>query len=96
MGWSGDAVGDFSEESIIVPMVRPVSVTATFSDDADNDGLLNTNEAALGTDPRKKDCDVDGLDDPDELIAGTSPTNSLSVLAGEKRFYRVRDEAGNL
>ncbi len=55
MGWSGDASGDYSQEGIIVPMVRPVSVIATFSDDVDDDGLLNTNETALGTDPCKKE-----------------------------------------
>ena len=80
MGWGGDASGDYTEESVIVPMVRPVSVTATFSDDADGDGLLNTNETALGTNPRNKDSDGDGMDDPNELVAGTSPTNSASVL----------------
>ncbi len=80
MGWSGDASGDYTQERVIVPMVCSVSVTATFSDDADDDGLFNTNETALGTDPRKKDSDGDGSDDPDELIAGTSPTNSTSVL----------------
>jgi hypothetical protein len=81
MGWSGDASGDYTATNIIVPMVRPVSVTAAFSDDADGDGLLNTNETALGTNPRSKDSDGDGMNDPHELIAGTSPTNSVSVLA---------------
>jgi hypothetical protein len=81
MGWSGDASGDYTQESIIVPMVRPLSNTATFSDDADSDGLLNTNEMALGTDPRKADSDSDGMSDARELIAGTSPTNQNSILS---------------
>lgn len=81
MGWSGDASGDYTATNIIVPMVRPVSVIATFSDDADGDGLLNTTEATLGTNPRNRDSDDDGMDDPNELVAGTSPTNSASVLA---------------
>jgi formylglycine-generating enzyme required for sulfatase activity len=80
MGWSGDASGDYTEETIIIPMVRPVSINAIFSDDADDDGLLNTNETTLGTNPRSKDSDEDGMDDPHELIAGTSPTNRASVL----------------
>jgi hypothetical protein len=92
MGWSGDASGDYSEESIILPVVRPVSVTASFSDDADDDGLLNTNETALGTDPRKKDSDGDGSDDSNELIAGTSPTNSVSVLAVNLAFESFANE----
>jgi len=92
MGWSGDASGDYAQESIIVPMVRPVSVTATFSDDADDDGLLNTNETALGTDPRNPDTDGDGSNDPDELIAGTSPTNSVSVLAVDLAFESFANE----
>lgn len=81
MGWSGDAAGDYTEDSILIPMVRPVSVTATFSDDADGDGLLNTNEAVIGTDPRNGDSDGDGQNDGYEVAAGTSPTNSASLLA---------------
>jgi len=83
MGWSGDVFGGYNDLSIIIPMVRPVSVTATFSDDADGDGLLNTNETALGTNPRNSDSDGDGMNDPQELIAGTSPTNSASLLAAQ-------------
>ena len=86
MGWSGDKSTDHTQDSITVSMVRPVSVTATFSDDADGDGLLNTREFVFKTNPRKKDSDGDGADDPDELIAGTSPTNSISVLAVELDF----------
>jgi hypothetical protein len=85
MGWSGDASGDYTQANIIVPIVQPVSITATFSDDADGDELLNTNEAALGTNPRSSDSDGDGMTDPNELVAGTSPTNSASVLDVELR-----------
>ncbi len=81
MGWRGDAAGDYTQENIIIPIVRPVSVAAIFSDDADGDGLLNSNETALGTNPRSSDSDGDGMSDPQELIASTSPTNSASVLA---------------
>jgi formylglycine-generating enzyme required for sulfatase activity len=81
MGWSGDASGDYSEESIILPVVRPVSVTATFSDDADDDGILNADESGYGTNPRNSDTDGDGLPDRHELVAGTQPTNAVSVLA---------------
>jgi hypothetical protein len=80
MGWSGDASGDYTEESIIIPMIRPVSVTATFSDDADEDGILNVDEVGYGTNPRNRDTDGDGLHDRHELIAGTDPTNAASVL----------------
>jgi len=89
--------------------VRKLLLTATFSDDADDDDLLNTNETALGTDPRNPDSDADGSDDPEEPFADTSSTNGTSVFsgadslvqkldftAGEKPIYCVRDDAGNL
>ena len=80
MGWSGDASGDYTQENILIPMVKPIVMTASFSDDADQDGLSNVEEVGLGTDPRKKDTDGDKMDDSAELVAGTSPTKSESVL----------------
>lgn len=44
--------------------------------DDDNDGLSDTDEAALGTDPFNPDTDGDGLGDGDEVgIFGTDPLN---------------------
>ncbi|MCO5069369.1 MAG: hypothetical protein M9910_11925 [Kiritimatiellae bacterium] len=37
------------------------------SDDPDNDGLTNDQEASLGTDPQKSDSDGDGISDGDEV-----------------------------
>ena len=42
--------------------------------DTDGDGLSDTEEAALGTDPNLPDTDGDGVDDGDEVTAGTDPT----------------------
>ena len=45
--------------------------------DSDNDGLPDTQEAQLGTDPHNPDTDGDGLTDGDEvLIWKTDPLNS--------------------
>ena len=44
------------------------------SGDADNDGLLDADEAAAGTDPADPDTDSDGLKDGWEVyITGTDP-----------------------
>lgn len=42
--------------------------------DPDGDGLTNSQEQALGTDPNKADSDSDGLTDPFELSIGSDPT----------------------
>jgi MYXO-CTERM domain-containing protein len=44
--------------------------------DADNDGLTNAEEAAIGTDPYRADSDGDGISDPDELGDGAEPRDS--------------------
>ena len=43
--------------------------------DADNDGLLDPEEVALGSDPGLADSDGDGTSDGDEVAANTSPTD---------------------
>ena len=44
--------------------------------DEDEDGLLASEEAALGTDPKNPDSDGDGHFDGDELDAGFDPADS--------------------
>jgi len=41
--------------------------------DSDGDGLLDSEEKALGTDPKNPDTDGDGRSDGDEVRAGTDP-----------------------
>ena len=57
--------------------------------DADNDGLLDTQEAQLGTDPNNPDSDDDGLTDGAEIfVHGTNPlvadTDGGSVSDGDE------------
>ena len=78
MGWSGAAAGT---NNTSVTMDSPKAVTATFSDDADGDGLTNTEEAAAGSNPWKADTDGDGFDDAFEIAQGLSPTTDNSALA---------------
>jgi hypothetical protein len=78
MGWSGAASGT---NKAFVMITEPLSITATFSDDADDDGLSNTEETTYGSDPWKSDTDGDGFDDGFEVQKGLSPTNDDSDVA---------------
>ncbi len=49
--------------------------------DSDGDGLSDTEEGGLGTDPNKVDTDDDGFADGVEVEAGTDPTSSNSFPA---------------
>lgn len=81
MGWGGDLSGGYAAASAILVVDSQKHIVATFSDDADSDGISNADEASSGTDPRKADTDNDGSNDAEEWVAGTSPTNNSSVLA---------------
>ncbi len=50
------------------------------SGDPDGDGLVTSNEFALGSDPTASDTDGDGMDDGDEAIAGSSLNDSSDVF----------------
>lgn len=49
--------------------------------DRDGDGLLDDEEARLGTDPDHPDTDRDGIGDGQEVREGTDPTNPASASA---------------
>jgi hypothetical protein len=55
------------------------TATATSAPDRDEDGLSDSEEATVGTDPTKADTDGDGTSDGDEVyIYGTDPLDSSS------------------
>ncbi len=52
---------------------QSVTLTVQQSPDTDGDGLLDTVEGNLGTNPNDADTDDDGLVDGDEVLRGTNP-----------------------
>lgn len=48
--------------------------------DSDGDGLTDTEEAAIGSDPNLADSDGDGVDDGQEVTDGSNPTDSGSYI----------------
>ena len=50
------------------------------SGDLDGDGLSDSEEEALGTDPKKADTDGDGVKDGQEVTDGTNPLDSASHM----------------
>ena len=53
----------------------------TIDTDQDNDGLLLSQEIAIGTDPNDPDTDDDGFSDGDEVALGTDPLSANSKLS---------------
>lgn len=61
--------------------------TPDFQDtDSDNDGVLDADELAAGTDPTNPDTDGDGFTDLVEQAAGTSPTDPTDRVADTDYF----------
>ena len=78
MGWGGDASG--TNLSTDLTLSSPIAVTATFSDDADDDGLTNTEEVGLGTNPRNADSDGDKFPDKFEVDNGLPPNSNNTAV----------------
>jgi hypothetical protein len=65
------------------------SVGDACDDDDDNDGLVDTAEESLGTDPLDPDTDDDGLSDGYEVLVGSNP------LVGDSDHDTILDPADN-
>jgi hypothetical protein len=71
VSWSGDA----DCEDGVLTMDGSISCIATFGLDTDGDGLADSIEIILGTDPEEEDSDSDGLSDFDEVNLDGDPTS---------------------
>ncbi len=91
----GDAVSDGIDNCPDSPNLDQADFDRDMSGDAcdlddDDDGLVDTAEAALGTSPFDRDSDDDGLTDGDEvLLLGTDP------LSGDTDRDGLTDELDN-
>jgi len=75
VGWQGRERGYYT---LSEGTYQPVYYYAAL--DGDEDGLVDSEEVAWGTDPDEADTDGDGQNDGDEVLAGENPTNAASVF----------------
>lgn len=88
--------------NVATPVTRTVNVVLNPTGDEDNDGLNNTEETNLGTNPYQRDTDSDGVNDLREVGDATDPLNSASfnsLSKGLVAYYpfngNANDESGN-
>ncbi len=88
--------------NVATPVTRTVNVVLNPTGDEDNDGLNNTEEANLGTNPYQRDTDSDGVNDLREVGDGTDPLDPASfnsLSKGLVAYYpfngNAKDESGN-
>lgn len=94
MGWTGDISTDYTATNMVVVMdALSKNITAQYSDDADNDGLLNNIELFIDTNPRMKDTDGDNFDDNFEVNEGMNPLKDNSAIRG---YIQSHDETFGL
>ncbi|MDV6167856.1 gliding motility-associated C-terminal domain-containing protein [Flavobacterium sp. DG1-102-2] len=79
----GDGVNDGAEVTAGSDPLNACSPNPSSpSCDQDNDGLTNSQEAAIGTNPTLADTDGDGINDGTEVTNGTNPLNACDPNAG--------------
>ncbi len=76
IAWKADGNGYYT---ISEGISQPVYFWA--ASDTDSDGLTDSEEFTLGTDPDLPDTDMDGQTDGEETIAGVNPNDSNSFFA---------------
>ena len=62
--------------------IPPPALTPDASPDSDGDGLSDTVELVIGTDPHNADSDADGIQDGAEVQQGTNPNDGQVVSTG--------------
>ena len=92
MGWSGDLSGNYTTASTNLLMNADKLISVIFSDDADRDGLTNSEEDALGTNPRDDDSDSDGMTDGWEQSHGLQPLVNDSAADNDNDGMLNRQE----
>ncbi|BCX47975.1 hypothetical protein HAHE_18830 [Haloferula helveola] len=78
---SGDTIHFDHNGQIALGQGFASQMLALEANDPDRDGLLNDEEATLGTDPNNADTDGDGQGDAFEVGAGTDPVSGTSFFA---------------
>ncbi|MBK1831422.1 hypothetical protein JIN77_11840 [Verrucomicrobiaceae bacterium R5-34] len=91
----GDAIHFTGVGQVELGLGHFQAMKTLLTNDSDQDGLLDTEEATLGTDPNNADSDHDGSEDGTEIAMGTAPLdgNSFfkvsSIVAEEEGDYTL-------
>ena len=85
---TAEAASFYSDSAVVAIPERGGTLVIVFGEtrpldaaDDDGDGLNNSWEKALGTDPLLRDTDGDGMSDHEEWLAGTDPLDPASALS---------------
>jgi gliding motility-associated-like protein len=77
----GPMAGPIAQDTNSMTINQPENVVAVFlmdNPDMDGDGILNTDEVILGTNPNDPDSDDDGINDGSEVNNGSDPLDPCS------------------